>query len=107
MTDAFIADGSVAIVDLQSAQAVLSGSLNAYERAVETFDANDQVEQYKIILRLTITLVDQSIDSTLWELPTVVEGVYDADTEAEEDGLVEAADRLVETVLAKTTRGGW
>jgi len=102
--DAFIADGNLKIVPLEGAEAVLSGALLSYERVVEKFDENDQVEEYKIVMDFEIVLKNPQDQSEIWKERMTQQGVYNASEQTEEDGQQLASERLVEAVINKTTK---
>jgi len=102
--DAFIADGNLKVVPADIAEAVLVGKLTSYERQVERFDENDQVQEYKIVMDFELTLRNPAEQTDIWTEKVRQEGVYDADTESEEDGQRRAGSRLVEVVLNRTTK---
>jgi hypothetical protein len=102
--DAFIADGNLKVVSSDVADALLIGKLTFYERQVEKFDENDQVEEYKAVMDFQITLQNPKDQSEMWSEKVRQEGIYEADTETEEDGQRRAGERLVEFVLNRTTK---
>lgn len=102
--DEFIADGNLKVVSRENADAVLECVLMDYERLPHVFDENDQVQQYKIRLRLEITLRNPVDESEFWRESMAPEGIYDAGDEVEEDGQRRAAEALVEAILNKTTK---
>lgn len=102
--DAFITDGNLKIVPLEGAEAVLSGVLLSYERVVEKFDENDQVEEYKIVMDFEITLTNTQDQTEIWKERMSQQGVYNASEQTEEDGQQLAGERLVEAVINKTTK---
>ncbi len=102
--DAFITDGNLKIVPLEGAEAVLGGILLKYDRVVEKFDENDQVEEYKIVMDFEISLTNPKDQSEIWKERMTQEGVYNASEQTEEDGQQLAGERLVEAVINKTTK---
>ncbi len=104
VVDAFIADGSVKIVPVEGADAILTGVLTGYSRAFEKYNESDQVEEYKIVMEFEITLKNPDDQTDIWSERMVQEGVYNAADEAEEDGQRRASERLVDAVLNKTTK---
>lgn len=102
--DAFIADGSMKVVSSDVAEAILIGTLTSYERAVHEFDENDQVSQYKVLLGVSISLRNPADQSAFWTEQLTLDGIYQADTETEEDGQRGAGEQLVEAVLNRTTK---
>ena len=102
--DAFIADGNLKVVSPDQADAILKGSLTHHERVPEAFDQNDQVQSYKMVMDFRITLQKAAGGEDYWSQTTRQEGVYDADTETEEDGQRRAGARLVEMIINRTTK---
>ncbi|RME27223.1 MAG: hypothetical protein D6800_05355 [Candidatus Zixiibacteriota bacterium] len=102
--DEFIADGNLKVVSAANADAVLQGTLTRYERLPQVFDENDRVQQYKIRLTFEMSLKKVSDGSEYWKEVMTPEGIYDANSEVEEDGQRRAAAALVEAVLNKTTK---
>jgi len=102
--DAFIADGNIKVVPAAGASMLLIGTLTNYQRVVEQFDENDQVQQYKIVMDFEIILRDSQDDTDIWKQNMRQEGVYDALDETEEDGQRLGSARLVEAIIDKTTK---
>ncbi len=102
--DAFIADGTIKVVSADVAQAVLLGTLTRYERLVQEFNELDQVAQYKVRVGVDITLSDPESRDEIWTVQLTLDGIYEADTETEEDGQKEIGIQLVEAVLNRTTK---
>jgi hypothetical protein len=104
VVDALIADGNLNVVPIAGADAVLIGSLTHYERVVEKFDENDQVEEYKVVMDFELTLRNPRDQADIWTERVRQEGIYNASDETEEDGQLRAGTRLVEVVINKTTK---
>ena len=102
--DAFIADGNLNIVASEGADAILVGVLTGYDRVVNLFDENDQVQSYKVRMNFMISLVNPEDQSEIWKEAMPQEGIYDAASEVEEDGQRRAAERLVDAIINKTTK---
>jgi hypothetical protein len=102
--DAFIAEGSIKIVSSDAAQALLVGKLTRYERLAHEFNEFDQVSRYKVQVGVDVALKNPADRSDIWSIQLTLDGVYDAETEAEEDGRRRVAEQLVEAVLNKTTK---
>ena len=102
--DSLIADGNLKVVSVSQADAVLIGSLTAYDRVPEEFDQNDQVQKYKVMMDFTIVLRNNRDGTDFWKEKTRQEGVYDANLEAEEDAQARAGGRLVEMIINRTTK---
>jgi hypothetical protein len=102
--DAFIADGNLKVVSPEHADALLQGTLTYYDRVPETFDQNDQVQTYKVVMDFKVTLKDAQTEDVIWSETSRQEGPYDANTEREEDGQQRAGELLVQMIINKTTK---
>lgn len=102
--DALIADGTLKVVTRENADALISGVLTRYERKPHQFDENDQVQSYAVNMQFDITLTKPSDDSEIWKETISQIGVYNVDTETEENGQQRATALLVEAVINKTTK---
>ena len=78
--------------------------LNRYEKLPFKFDQTDQVEEYKVLLDLQVTLKNPKDDSEIWTEHMTQEGVYNANSETEQDGQQRAGARLVDAILNRTTK---
>ena len=104
IVDAFISDGSIKVLPEDKAEAVLTGVLTRYQRDPYVFDENDQVQQYKVQMDFQISLTNPRDNTEIWKESMRQEGIYNADTETEEDGQRRASARLVQAVINKTTK---
>lgn len=102
--DALIEDGSIKVLSIDMAEAILAGVLTSYERLPHKFDENDQVQQYKVVMVFDISLSKSSDNTELWHETMRQEGIYDVEGETEDDGRQEAVSLLVEAIMNKTTR---
>ncbi len=102
--DAFIADGNIKVVSAEAADAVLVATLTSYSRVAFQFDENDNVQTYKVLLDFDVSLINPSDQSEIWKERMPQEGIYAADSETEEDGQQRAGQRLVESIINKTTK---
>lgn len=104
VVDALIADGTLKVVSAGDADAVLTGVLTSYAREAYTYDEFDNVTQYVVKLVFDVILQKGGSDEELWKETFYSEGIYSADTEAEEEGQAKAADKLVVDVINRTTK---
>jgi hypothetical protein len=102
--DALIADGTLKVVNREYADAYLNGILTRYERKPYGFDENDQVETYAVTMGFDILLKNPTDESEIWKERMDQIGVYNIDTETEEDGQQKAIDLLIEAIINKTTK---
>jgi hypothetical protein len=102
--DALIADGNLKIVAVENAEAVLSGTLTIYERKPYNPDENDQVESYSIRMLFNIQLTNRTDNTAIWKDNINRIGIYNLETETEEDGQARAIQLLVDDIVEKTTK---
>ncbi len=115
IVDAFIADGNMKVVSEKDADAVLIGILTSYNREAYTYDESDNVTQYVVKLVFDVTLRKGGSEEEFWKETFYSEGYYATDIGAEEgsniqiatseeEGQVQAADKLVQDVINRTTK---
>jgi hypothetical protein len=104
ITDALLEDGSMKVLPADVAETELVGSLTGYERKPSRFDENDQVLQYKVVLVFEVSLINLADKTEIWKEIFNQEGLYDVDTETEEDGQTKALTFLVEAIINRTTK---
>ena len=102
--DAFISDGSMKVVSQDNAEAILVGSLTSYDRRPHEFTETDVVTAYAVTMGFEISLKKGSDDSEIWTERFSQLGVYNVETETEEDAQQKAILLLVEAILNKTTK---
>jgi hypothetical protein len=102
--DAFIADGSMKVVSASNADVILTGTLLDYKREANVFTGTDQVQSYKVLMSFEIALEKGSDQSVIWKENIDEQGLYNANTETEQDGQKRAGDLLVQAILNKTTK---
>ena len=101
--DAFIADGNMKVVSPTDADATLVGVMTNYERKAYTYDENDNVSEYVVKIIFDVTLQGEG-GTEIWRDKFYSEGIYNAETQTEDDGQVLAASKLVTDILNKTTK---
>ncbi len=102
--DAFINDNKVQIKEPSKAEAIMSGTVVSYRRVPHTYDQNDIVTEYAVKVTLKINVVKADSEDVIWEEEFFAEGIYDANTEAEEDGQNRAVEQLTVDILNHTTQ---
>ena len=102
--DAFIADGNLKVVSIDNADAVLIGTLVSYQRKPYEYTQSDQVTSYAVTMGFEITMQKPDDGSEIWKERIVQEGIYNIDTETEEEGQAKALDLLVDAVINRTTK---
>jgi hypothetical protein len=104
VTDAFIAEGSMKLVAIDVAEAILVAKLTSYERLPHEFDESDQVTQYKVRIGVDVALKNPKDQSNIWTVVLTLDGIFEADSETEEDAQRRVGEQLIEAVLNKTTK---
>ncbi len=103
--DAFLADGTFKVVSAENADAALSGVLTRYERKPFEYDENDVVLSYSVTMTFDVALRNpRDNDSDIWRESMVQEGVYLVDSETEQDGQSKAIQRLIVSIINRTTK---
>lgn len=62
---AFISDGRVKLVSEDKAKIKLKGVITGYERTVFSYTGTDEVEQYRLTVKVELTLLQDTV--TLWQ----------------------------------------
>ena len=102
--DALISDGTMKVVSIDNADAVLVGVLTRYDRKPYKYVEDDVVESYSVTMGFDVTLKNPRDDSEIWRETMIQEGVYSVESETEQDGQGKAIDRLVESIVNRTTK---
>ncbi len=102
--DALIADGTYSVVPESQAEVSLTGALTRYERSPFEYDENDNVQSWRVVMDFRIRLMDRSNETEVFSERISQQGVYDVDTETEEDAQQRAVDRLIEQIITRTTK---
>lgn len=104
VTSAIVADNTLKVVDRDDADAFISGKVISYKKSSETYNIEDQVQEYRVDVAVNVSLVRPNGD-VVWEEPQISSfGVYQADTETEDEGKTEALEKLAEIIVNRTVR---
>lgn len=104
VVDAFIRENLVKIVEPSRAEAVMDGTIVSYRRDPYTYDQQDNVSQYAVKVSVKVKVLKSESEDIIWEKDFYAEGVYNVDTEAEEDGQTRAITLLTEDIVNNTTK---
>jgi len=104
VVDAFIRDNTVTIMEPSQAEAVMNGTVVSYRREAYTYDQQDIVTEYAVKVGLNIKVVKSESDEVIWEKEFFGQGVYDANTETEEDGQNRVITLLTADIMSFTTK---
>lgn len=67
--DRFIFDGNLRIGTSENADIILKGALVDYRKEPLRYDANDNIEEYRIKIVVDIELIDTAEDKVVWREP--------------------------------------
>jgi len=104
VVDAFIRENLVKIVEPARAEAVMDGTVEGYRRDPYTYDEQDNVSQYAVKVSVRVKVLKPESEDIIWEKEFYAEGVYDVDTETEEDGQARAVTLLTADIVNNTTK---
>jgi len=104
ITSAIVADNTLKVVDQNDADAFISGKVISYKKSSETYNIQDQVQEYRVDVAVNVSFVKPNGD-VIWEEPRISSfGVYEAETETEDEGKTEALEKLAEIIVNRTVR---
>jgi outer membrane lipopolysaccharide assembly protein LptE/RlpB len=78
VTDEFIADGRLRVVDVEAAELVLRGKVARYDVTALSYTASNYVQQYRVRLVVDVSLQDLRSKKILWS-EAGIEAVFIAD----------------------------
>lgn len=103
--DEFLADGTMKVVSVENADAILVGVLTSYLRNPHEYDESGVVSSYSVTLTFDVLLKDPNDnDSEIWREIMVQEGIYNIDSQTEQDGQSEAVQSLIVEIINRTTK---
>lgn len=103
--DEFLADGTMKVVSVENADAVLVGVLTGYLRNPFKYDESGVVSSYSVTLTFDVLLQNPNDnDSEIWRETMVQEGIYNVDSQTEQDGQDEAVQSLIVEIINRTTK---
>jgi len=104
VVDAFINDNNIQVRELSQAEAVLQGEVVSYRRDPYTYDREDIVSEYAVKVSIHVKVLRANSEEIIWEEDFYAEGIYNANTESEEDGQNRAITLLTADILDRTTK---
>ncbi len=105
VVDALIADGSMKVVSADNADAILHATLTDYKREAHDYDESDNVTQYIVKINFDVRLEKgNEVDEDFWSEQFYSYGIFSPDSEIEEDGQTNAAEKLVTDIINRTTK---
>ena len=112
----FVRDNTLKVVNEKKADSVLKGAIMKYERVAHTFDASENVKEYKVRIFVDASFEDKKHKKVMWEQKNMEGwGIYSAvailttsgadSIETEDSGKARAIKKLAEDILNKTVKG--
>ena len=107
--DRFLLDGNLKIRNDEGADIILKGELLDFRREALRYDANDNVEEYRIVLTVNMKLTDSKDGKTVWE-----EKAFSGETtyrtsgslaRSEDSSINEATKDLARRIVERTVEG--
>ncbi len=103
----YLFDGNVKVVKPDVADVILKGALIDYTRDALRYDDNDNVQEYRVNLAVSLKLWNNKEDKLVWEEPRFVgQATYfttgsqsKSETAAINDALIDLARRIVERTV--------
>ncbi len=107
VVDRFLFDGNVKVVKKEAADVVLKGALIDYTRDALRYDDNNNVQEYRVNLAVSMSLRNEKEDKLIWDEPRFVgEAAYftsgsqaKSESSAINDALIDLARRIVERTV--------
>ncbi len=108
----FIADGRLRVVDVEKADAVLKGRINAFELVPLSFDRSNNVLEYRVVIHCDVVFEDVKNNKIIWKEPALsqsadykVSGDISATRAAKERAIDEVSKRLASDLVARLFEG--
>lgn len=99
-----IQDNTLRVLAVADADAVLRGEVIRYDRVPYTYDKSENVSEYRVNIFVNY-IVERKGGKSLLERTNVQGfGVYSAATETEDDGKLEAIDKLARDIVDELTK---
>ncbi len=105
LTQQFLQEGVLRVADEKTADSVLDGTVTRIDDSPLTYDAAEQVKEYKVTIDLKIQWYDKVQDKTLLDRSFSGWGSYDANQAnvTREDGIQEAISKITDDIINAIT----
>ena len=104
-----VVSGNLLKVVQRDGDAVISGAVVSYSNTPYTYGASDtrqvSVQQYVVRVTAQVEFVDRKKDEDIYKGTVTGEGIYDLQTQTEQDGKRAAIKELVRRVLENSVQG--
>ncbi|MCA9393622.1 MAG: LptE family protein [Candidatus Omnitrophica bacterium] len=106
VTDRFLFDGNLKLNDENNADLILTGKLLNYRRVGLRFSSNDDVEEYRVYITVSLTLTRNGEEEPMWEESSFIgEATYfvsGSRATSEESAVREAVEDLARRIVERT-----
>ncbi|UCE17935.1 MAG: LptE family protein [Gemmatimonadota bacterium] len=104
--DAFAGDNTLRVESERNADSILRASIVSIKEVPFTYDQQEQVQEYKMQIFLTVRFEDVRERKVIWE-DNAMEGwgIYSTGDEEWEDGIDRAIEKLASDIVNKTVAG--
>jgi hypothetical protein len=107
IVDQFLFDGNLKIAKSDTADLVLKGELKSYERVGLRYTENDDVQEYRVIITVSLEMWNQAEDELMWSEPSFsgeatffIRGPQStSEEEAANNAMIDLAKRVVERTV--------
>jgi len=106
----FLADGRVEVVSRSEADAILVGTVTRYKNIPLVYNDQDIVQQYKVRMEISISLIDTVSRETLWTQPNIFRETTYSETQPPVETELDAQERVSEQLardVVTSTVDGW
>lgn len=109
VTQEFLSNGQVSLVDKSEADAILIGTIKRYKNIPLIFNDQDIVQQYKLRIEISLALKDVETGDVLWTHPNIRRETTYSDVqppfETELDAQRRVSEQLARDVVSSTVEG--
>lgn len=109
VTQEFLSNGQVNLVDREDADAILLGTIKRYKHIPLIFNDQDIVQQYKVRIEISLALKDAQSGDVLWTHSTIWRETTYSDIqvpiETELDAQERVSEQLARDVVSSTVEG--
>ncbi|MBN2189193.1 MAG: hypothetical protein JW699_07050 [Chitinispirillaceae bacterium] len=104
-----VVSGNLLKVVQRDGDAVISGAVTSYQNTPYTYGASDtrqvSVQQYVVRVIAQVEFIDKKKDEEIYKGTVTGEGIYDLQTQTEQDGKQAAIKELVRRVMENSVQG--
>ncbi len=112
MIDVIQENRALTLTQERNADSVLLGKITDYRRSVYSYNSNEEIQEYKVEIFLSVEYEDRKKRKTLWKEGRMhgwstyfVVAAPGQEIEEEEDAQIRAAQKLAEDIKTKTVEG--